>query len=494
MNAWRTLGWWAASVLVLAGAAAASDLQLVEAVKSQDARAAAALIKQRVDVNQPQADGATALHWASYWDDVNTASLLIRAGANVNAANELGVTPLYLAAANGSAPMVQTLLAAGARTNLAPGREPPLMLAARAGSVTAVRALLAGGADVNAQEPLRGQTALMWAIAQKHAEVVAALLEGGANVNARSGTSRLLVNRGAAVSRNAEAPPSVGEVELGGSTPILFAARHGDIQSARLLLEAGANLNDTAPDGNSVLIRATHSGHSELARLLIDKGADVNASGPGYTALHTAVLTGAVDLVRSLLAHGANPDAALTRGTPVRRTGEDLILPETLLGATPFFLAAKFVDVPLMKVLLEGGADPAIPLQNGTTPLMAAAGLGWSGSTNRRGIDVTAKKAAIDPNDDEPHTLAAVKFLLDLGADVNGANQGGDTALFGAVPKGFTSVVQLLADRGARLDAKNGRGQTLLELAVPRLTGAADTPADLLIATGELLRKLGTTP
>jgi ankyrin repeat protein len=390
--------------------------------------------------------------------------------------------------------MVGKLLAAGALPDARPDREPPLMLAARVGSVAAVRALLGRGADVDARDPLRGQTALMWAVAQGHVDVVKTLIEAGASISARSRTSRLVVNRGGAISSNNEESPSTGEVEKGGSTPLLFATRVGSIESAKLLLDAGADVNDTAPDGNSALVIAAHSGHGILAKLLLDRGANPNASASGYTALHTAVLTGDVDLVNALIAHGADLNARLTRGTPVRRTGEDLILPESLLGATPFFLAAKFVDSTLLQLLIAAGADPSVPLLNGTTPLMAAAGLGWSGSTNRRGIDVTANKAARDQRDGEPFTLEAVRLIIEkLGANVNETNKAGETALFGAVGKGFTTVVQYLAEKGATLEIKNKRGQTPLALTVPRLTGAADTAPEALIATGALLRKLGAT-
>lgn len=492
MRVTRPLRWWIVPLLSVAGLAATSPGRLVDAARHQDREAVRALLKQHADVNAPQADGATALHWAAYWDDAETADLLIRAGASVNAANDLGVTPLALACANANAVVVTKLLGADANPNAASlAGVTPLMIAARTGSAAGVKALLAHGANVNANEPTRGQTALMWAVAQRHPDVVRALIEHGADVNARTHVHRAVVNRGSPTGTIADAP-NVGEVDRGGSTPLLFAARQGDVESTKLLIAAGADVNTTAPDGYSVMLLASHSGHGALASFLLDKGADPNAAGPGFTALHTAVLTGDLDFVKALLARGANPNARITKATPIRRQGEDLALPAAVVGATPFFLAAKYADVAAMRVLVAGGADPLAPVNDGTTPLMAAAGFGWAGATNRRGIDVTANKsAASDPHEEEVRTLQAVKLALDLGADVNAANQTGDTALFGAVPKGFKTVVQFLVERGAKVGVKNKRGQTLLSLTVPR--GTTGTPAPMLSETAALLRELGAT-
>ena len=487
----RPLRCWLVVMLSVAGVGATDNLRLVDAVKHRNRQAVRALLKERADVNTPETDGATALHWAVYWDDSETVDLLVRAGANVNAANDLGVTPLSLACANRNAAIVAKLLAAKANPNrVSASGVAPLMVAARVGSLAAVNALVAAGASVNATEASQGQTALMWAAAQRHPDVVRALIEHGADVHARSRVSRLRVNRGSSAGTSADAK-YVDEVETGGSTPLLFAARQGDLDSAKLLIAAGADVNTAAPDGYNALLLASHSGHAALASFLLDKGADPNAAGPGFTALHTAVLTGDLDLVKALLARGANPNAQLTRGTPMRRNGEDLALPGTLAGATPFFLAAKFTDIDVMRVLVAAGSDPLASLKDGTTPLMAAAGLGWSGATNRRGIDVVANKsAASDPYDDEIRTLEAVRLLVELGGDVNAVNRAGDTALFGAVPKGFKTVVRFLVDRGAKLDVKNKRGQSLLGLTVS--TGiTSGTPMPMLNATAALLRELG---
>src|SRR5713101_6188020 len=239
--------WLTALVACSSVVTAAGEATLVEAAKQNNKAAIRALVKQGVGVNVPQADGATALHWVAHWDDLDTADLLLRAGAKVNVANDYGATPLWVACVNGSAPMVEKLLNAGSNPNapLTSG-ETPLMTAARSGSVQAVKLLVAYGANVNAKEQLRGQTALMGAAAQQHPDGVQTLLEVGADFNVRTSSRRELVN----TAGNADYS-GVIEVAQGGYTPLLFAARQGDIGSAKLLLTAGANINDMAPSGTS---------------------------------------------------------------------------------------------------------------------------------------------------------------------------------------------------------------------------------------------------
>jgi ankyrin repeat protein len=471
------------SLISIANLTADSDLRLVEAAKNRDTAAVRGLVKQHVDVNARQPDGATALHWAAHWDDLEAADLLIHAGANVNAANDLAVTPLALSCENGNTAMVDKLLQAGAYPNAAVETgETALMTASRGGSLGAVEALLTRGADVNAKEPSRGQTALMWAVAQQHPAIVRALIEHGADIHARSHVRHVYVNRGGR---------SNGEIEQGGFTPLLFAARQGDINSAELLLAAGANVNETAPDGTSALVVAAHSGHGRFARFLLDKGADPNAADAGYAALHAAVLRGDPDLVRALLAHGANPNSRLTRGTAVTRNGKDWILPETWLGATPVWLAAKFLEVDSVRTLVAGGADPLLSLADETTPLMAAAGIGWG----QEAVDRRDRTAYVDPtktSDDGP-TLEAVKLLVELGADLQAVNQAGDTALHGAAARGFNAVAQFLVERGSKLDVKNRRGQTPLAATMGRRLGDGGVQFEFeyLKNTATLLRKLG---
>ena len=476
--------------------AQSDDLRLIEAVKRQDAVVVRVLVSE-ADVNATQADGATALHWAAYRDDLATARLLIDAGAVAGASNELGVTPLALACENANAAMVEMLLAAGADATAAVGSgETLLMSCARTGSVAAVRALVAGGADVNAREPTENQTALMWAVAERHPAVVEVLLDSGADVHARSRVRRKVISRrlqselkygelGRRYGTDAE------ETSIGGFTPLLFAARQGDIESARLLLAAGASVNDTAPDGASVLVVATHSGHGMLAKFLLGHGADPNGAAAGYTALHAAVLTGDREVIEALLAHGARPNAQVTLATKVTRNGQVLMLGEHLLGSTPFALAAKFTEVRIMRTLAAAGADVRLPLKNGWTPLMLAASASWRYAVWDRRDRALAKDPAFQAQMyDEDGTLAAVRFAVESGADVNAVDAAGNTALHHVVDKGFDTVVEFLAARSADLDATNNRGQTALAIVARGRTGNTDAAP----ATADLLAKLRRRP
>jgi ankyrin repeat protein len=479
-----------ALIMAMVSLAAAADLRLVDAVKSRDVDAVQALLKQHADVNAPQGDGATALHWAVHFDDLRIADLLIRGGARVNAANDTGVTPLFLACMNRNAAMVERLLAANANPNAALlNGETVLMTCSRTGEIGAVKALLARRANVNVKEPAHDQTALMWAAAQKHPQVVQALVEHGADVRARSRTYNQTVT--SEVTQRAGREELNYSVQRGGSTPLLFAARVGDAESARILLEAGADVNDMLPDGTSALVAAAHSGQQAVGILLLDKGADPNAAAVGYTALHAAVLRNGLDLVKALLAHGANPNAQITQGTPVRRNSEDFELPATLIGATPYLLAAKFLEVDIMRVLAAGGADPRQSMRTGATPLMAAAGLGAAANTDRRGL------SALDGGkvEDDGRVLDAVRAAIELGGDVNAVSESGDTALHGAAALGYNTVVQFLADHGAQLNVKNKRGLTALA-AIAGRKGEGATAADRASqlprqSTVDLLRKLG---
>jgi uncharacterized protein len=456
---------------VLAGAA---DLRMVEAARTQDHATIQTLLREHADVNARQGDGATALHWAAYWDDPVMVDLLIGAGANVNATNDLGVTPLALAS---SGAIANRLLAAGANPNLVTtAGVSPLMNAARAGSTDIVTALLEHGADVNAQEKTRGQTALMWAVSERHPDTVRVLLQGGADVRVRTRANPQLFYTGEPSGAGRNASDWVMEtIDNGGSTALLFAARQGDLESAKLLLAAGANPNDVAANGMSPLVLASFSGHGNVAALLLNKDANPNAANTGYAALDAAVLRGDTELVKALLAYGANPNSRITKGTAITREGEDWVLPTPMVGATPFFLAAKFLETGIMKDLAKAGADLQLGTKDGTTPLMAVAGIGWGGGVDRRGRDTTG---AADPViHDEKLALEAANLAVDLGADVNAANDAGDTALHGAAAKGYEDVVRLLVSKGAFLEAKNKRGRTPLAVAKKN--------------TADLLRQLG---
>ena len=468
------------------------DFRLIEAVRSQDRAQAASLIKQGVDPTTAQPDGATALHWAVHWEDLALVDSLLAVRANPNAANDLGVTPIVMAASAGNGRIVERLLAAGADANATlESGETVLMLAARAGGEAGVTALLAKGAKVDAREGTRGQTALMWAIVNRHPAVTRILLEHGADIHLRSETRHLVYNMGGNRSAgSAAADTPLEEVPIGGSTPIMFAARSGDTESARMLVAKGANVNDTEADGNTALIVAAHSGHGTLAAFLLEHGADAKAAPLGYTALHAAVLRGTlrdrgvknddpgagVPLVRALLAHGADPNARVTKGTPVRRWSHDFALLERWVGATPLWLASRFLELEMIRVLAAGGADVHLTARDGTTPFMAAAGTGYSRASgteafikDRRDFSsYNSESFAVAtriPPEEERLVIEALRTLLELGADANLSNAAGDTATHAAAALGMDSVIGFLAGRGADLSAKNKAGRSPIDVA-----------------------------
>ena len=460
--------------------------ELIQAVKRGDHAAVRTLLRNRAAVNQAEADGTTALHYAIQADDVEVASLLIAAGADARAANRYGVRPLTLAAINGSDAAVALLLKAGADPNGTTGAgEPVLMTAARTGRVDAVKRLLAAGADANAREKWFGETALMWAAAENHADVVRALAGAGAAIDARSTIIAAPV---------LEFPRSGGPnspFPRGGWTALMFAGREGAIDAARALADLGANLNLTAlpqtdvplkPEeiasagngvGTTALVFAIINSHYDLAAMLLEKGADPNiVDVAGMGALYAAVdmhslqwvqgrpapiLTDkldASDLVRVLLRRGADPNARL-KTRPLKRhhdAGSTLNLGE---GTTPLIRAARTNDVTVMKLLLEAGADPFLTLPDRTNALMIAAGQGYGGLRGE-GIRI------VTPTPEG--AVEAVQLLLDQGMDVDAFNNAGNTALHGAVNRG-DAVVKLLVSRGARL-VKNKAGFTALDLAL----------------------------
>lgn len=499
------------ALLALASVAAAGrENSIVDAAKSGDTAAVRALLQKRVDVNVPEADGTTALHWAVRRDNAEVTDLLIRAGANASAANRYGVTPLTVAATNGSAVIIEQLLKAGADANTAlPEGETVLMTAARVGNEAAVKLLLAHGAKVGATEGWRGQTALMWAAAENNAEAARVLIEAGADINARAN---------------------------GGFTALLFAVRAGRIDATRVLLDAGANVNDAiqpgtparpaaarapaagqgaapaaagqgAPaevplaqvpnpgnrgsrggaGGTSALVLAVLNAHFELAVELLERGANPNADGQGWTALHQLawtrrppiqhglpppVPTGQVDsleLAKQLLAHGANPNARMTREPA---DGARNIL--NRLGSTPFLQAAKLADVPLMRVLLAHGADPSLTTDEGATPMMAAAGVGiW-----QIGENAGTNEEAFE----------AIKVCFEAGNDVNAVDKKGYTALHGAAHRGALDIVKFLVEKGAKLDVPAEIGWTPYLIAngvfYPNTYNRRPETAELLLKLG----------
>jgi len=468
---------------------------LIDAVKQGDAAAVRGLLQQRTDVNAPEGDGATALHWAAYGDDGELVTLLIASGAKVNVTNDLAITPLHLASANGNAAIVAALLAKGAMPNVASETGvTPLMEAARSGNVATVRALLARGADVNAMESGRDQTALMWAVSRKHAEVVAVLLEHKADVRLRTRVRPLTVMLDQGPRRTVKtAKQDARSIDAGGSSALLFAAQVGDAASARRLIAAGANVNDTSADGNSALVVAAFSGHTDVAIALLEAGANPNLAGGGYSALHVGVLRGDVATVKALLAKGANPNVPITKGSPVRRFGSQWALPSPMIGATPIMVAATYLEIDILHALLAAGADHTLALAaSGTTPFLAAAGVAVEKEARPSDLvrwNVVDNDTPVIPRA-EADVLAAVRRLLEAGANVNQTNRAGDTALHGAAAAGHTTVIQLLADKGAGLDVKNKAGQTPLALTIPRQQPGR-APVGGSKPAEELLRKLG---
>jgi ankyrin len=477
------------------------------AARNGDATTVRALIEQKADVNAPEVDGTTALHWAARAGDADMVSALLRAGAKASTANRYGMTPLLLASSNGHASIVDALLKAGARADAAgPEGETPLMVAARAGNLAAVNLLLEAGAAVNAKEQWQGQTALMWAAAENHAAVVKALAARGAEINGRANVlepprREILDFR---TDKNGQALQTLlTTFPRGGLTPLLFAARQGSIEGARALIEAGADLNLADPDGISPLVLAIRNGHYDLAALLVESGANVNAGDrvnrtPLYMAVDMHTLDwiqnrpapksedalDSVGLAKLLLEKGANPNAVLSANPPGWK-GDAIAAQNTFgnvvgAGTTPFVRAAKNADLTLMRLLLEKGADPAIATRNKTTPLMALVG----GLGRKYGADLKVSAA------EEKNALEAAKLLLDLGADVNAANEAGQTSLHAAAAIGANGVVRFLVERGARLDAKTRQGRTPLDdslRGVPNVDGA---PGEGHEDTAALLREL----
>jgi ankyrin repeat protein len=304
----------------------------------------------------------------------------------------------------------------------------------------------------------------MWAVANRHPDVTRVLLEHGAAVDARTTAVRQLRGTG---ERSTTSPSGATYFDAGGFTPLLFAARHGALDSARLLLDAGADLNDSAADGNSALVMAAMSGHGQLGELLLDRGADPDASGAGYAALHAAVLRSQPGLVRALLTTGANPNARLVKSTPVPRWTYQFIFTLREKGATPFMLAAKYLEPEILRMLAAAGADPLLSMEDGTTTLMAAVGLGLNRSTNRRSRLIAPELVAAEwANEDL--VLDTVKAAVDAGAAVGGVinetGRGGNTALHGAARNRFRTVVAFLVAQGGDLDIANEDDTTPQEL------------------------------
>jgi ankyrin repeat protein len=458
---------------ILAGAALAADtsnLPLVTAAKQGDRAAVRSLLNGIPQKVIAGAEGTAALVWAASRNDAEMVDLLIGAGADAKSANEFGATALYAAAANPDASITIKLLAAGADPNTAlMSGETALMEAARRGNRDIVRTLLSGKANPNAQEANGGQNALMWAVSQRHSAVAEELVRGGADIHAGSKT---------------------------GFTPLMFAAQQGDVDTARILLSAGANPNEVRPkSGNSYtpLIIASAMGNAKVAELLLDKGADPNAiDARGYTSLHLVVrdsdygldLAGkdnVVKIVKSLLAHGANPNHRLKLARNVGTLNE-----VSLQGATPLVLAAEVNNLEAIKALLAAGADPRITTDQGTTALMLAAG---------GGTDIQRARAP----EEQAVAIETAKLLVERGVDVNAVGQYGWTALHAASYQGLTDVIEFLVSKGANINEMDAFGQTPLSIGMAVLVqdiGARrlQIPRRYRKEVVELILKLGATP
>jgi ankyrin repeat protein len=442
-------------VLLSAANVSAATSELADATMKRNKDAVRTLLQRNVDVNAPQVDGTTALHWAVRSDDLEIADMLIRAGANVSAANRAGAKPMQLAALNGNAAMVERLIKAGADPNvpLTPSGDTALMMASRTGKTDAINVLLDNGSKVNAKETWGGTTALMWAASERHSAAVKTLIDHGADVNARShfvpaANGRGFEGRTPVVPQPGQA---VEEFASGWLTPLMFAAREGDVESARLLVAAGADVNAIGSDGKDSLGLAIFNGNYELASFLVDNKANVNqADTQGFTPLFWAVdrrnmetapnfpwmvTTDPLPLIKKLLDAGANPNALVNNTPRARmRAGSPRIV-----FATALMRAAFAGDLELVKVLLAKGADPAIVSKDNETVIEAAAALGFIQGYQK------GKPAA--------ERLEVIKLLVGLGADVNAADDYGITPLMAAANMGEVSIIQYLVDRGADLGA-----------------------------------------
>jgi uncharacterized protein len=474
--------WWHFFILALGSVTALAN----DVATSAEKQAWPALVAQmaaKADLNEPQVDGTTAVHWAAYHDKADIMTQLLAAGAQADVANHYGITPLLLACQNGSEGLVRALLSAGADANVKQrGGETALMIASRTGRLGAVQALIEKGATLDAQDRT-GQTALMWAAAEGHADVIECLCQAGAAVPYRLKS---------------------------GFTALLFAAREGKTAAVRALLKQGASVTDAiatanspkgreASNGTSAVLLAVENGHFELAMELIRAGADPNDTRNGFTVLHTLTWVrqpsrgddddgqpppethgslSSLDFMRAIIAAGAQPDALLTKSAKGRATGAI-----SLHGATPFLLASRNADLPMMQLLVELGADPHKPNALGSTPLMAAAGLGCSAPDEEAGT--------------EDECLAACEYLLSLGADINAVDHNHQTAMHGTAYKSLPKVATFLASHGARIDVwnqKNDKGWTPLLIAQGFRPGNFKPSVPTIDALSQIMLSAGVPP
>jgi uncharacterized protein len=458
--------------LFLARAGVAAEARVADAVMNGQTDILRSLAADRENINAPQPDGTTALHWAVRRDDSAAVAALIKAGADVKAANRYGVTPINLAATNGNAAIIRKLLDAGVDANSAnPGGETALMTASRSGSAEAVKLLLDRGANANAKDAVHAQTALMWAVLENHPDVVKLLIAGGADVNAHTTVSlpkgEYVPARAGGASGNGIIRQRALPTADGGMTPLLFAIRDGNVEMMQLLLDHGADLAQGSGNHTTPLIIALLNGQVGIATELLGKGADPNAADDYHRAALFAAIDlrnfnhdkygdlptdgrDPLDLIKALLKKGANPNLR-TNTVPVHGLMQFDASWVNFDGETPFVRAALSGDIEVMRLLLANGADPNIATTQGTTALMAASGINWI--------------PAQTYSHSEAEYVEAVKLCVERGADVNAANSLGLTAMHGAANRGWVSVMQILADHGAKVDAKDNEGRTPMTFA-----------------------------
>ncbi len=471
------------SCVLASRAWAGGDTRLADAAMRHDVTAVRKLLDDNVDVNAPGTDGTPALHWLVRVDDFETARRLIRAGADVTKPNRYGVTPMQLACENGNHEMIALLLEAGADPNVTDKQgETALMTTVRTGNVESVKVLLDHGATIDRRDPAFQQTALMIAIRENHPDVVKLLVDRGAQVNVQTRTGQtpqwILPNsvpgfgHGIGIVRGGLPDRGSRFLIPGAMTPLLYAARDGRVESAKILLAAGADIDHADANGITPLLMAITNNHVDMARFLIDQGANVKAADwYGRTPLWAAVELRNMDvdsstfengvdrgpvleLIKAVIEKGADVNARTKEVPPVRRqmlhvTGDLSWVDFT--GQTAFIRAALAADLEVMRLLLTHGADPKITAYAGTTALMAAAGVNW----------------VVDQTWDEGPAarLEAVKMCYDLGLSVNDTNSMGITAVMGAANRGSDDIIEFLLSKGAKLDVKDKEGRTPLNWA-----------------------------
>ena len=481
--------------MVSAAAAAASDSPVADAARDGDLMRVRALIGQRANVNATQGDGMTALHWAAFNDDHAIADLLLATGANMTVRTRVGaITPLWLAASNGSAAMIRRLITVDTDINVptATGGT-PLMAAAMSGSVDAMDLLVRRGAWVNARETENGQTALMFAAWENRPDAIRALVRHGALTGLMSYVVSMIEERldeyGNPIPDRRRRIPG-GNSIMGGLTPLLIAARDGHVEAVRALVESGADIDRVSGgDGSSPMVIAIANGHYDVAQYLLDQGADLNrvnidGLGPVYATVnmrHAPISwapnpttdqeeVDSLDLLRHLLVAGADPNARVVRKLWFSPTSHDRGWVD-FAGSTPFWRAAHSTDVEAMRILVEAGADPNLATDADATPLMVAAGVGWMGNFTQNAPD---------------SFMAAVRYCLELGNDINAADRRGYTALHGAASRGDMAMVRHLVEQGARVDAvaRDGNSPADMAFGPSRFFIPKPETADLLVALG----------